>query len=296
MAASERRSWSGRSHEQKVESFYGWGVEGFGDFHGGYLNFGLWEEGVGDYLSAAENMVRHMGALLGLDGESRLLDVGCGMGSQDLYLLEKFGPRSIDALDVTWPHVEHARRRAREAGREDRFRVHHGTATNIPFPDESFTHVLSIEAPEHFDTREDFLREALRVLVPGGVAAFADYTLKRPPRNAFERLVVGAARTLWKVPPANVITTDAYRETMSRAGFTNVEVEEVGRLTIPGYYREQRRPETIRELTRIRGLVAGRLGWVIDILVLKAYEMGLMEYVFVRAEKPAARAERRATG
>jgi microcystin synthetase protein McyJ len=251
------------------------------------LNFGLWEEGVGDYLGAAENMVRRMGALLGLDGESRLLDVGCGMGSQDLYLLREFDALSIDALDVTWPHVEHARRRARTAGCEARVRFHHGTATSIPFPGESFTHVLSIEAPEHFDTREDFLREAHRVLAPGGVVAFADYTLKREPRNALERFVVEAARKLWKVPRLNVITSDVYREQMEGAGFTNVTVEEVGRLTIPGYYREQRRPETIRELTKIRGVVAGRLGWVIDIAVLKAYEMGLMEYVFVRAEKPA---------
>ena len=288
MVASQRQSWSEQSHEQKVEKFYGWGVENYGDFHGGYLNFGLWEEGIGDYLAAAENMVRHVGTLAGLDGASRLLDVGCGMGSQDLYLLKTFGPQSIDALDVTWPHVEHARRRVREAGCEARVRFHHGTATRMPFPEESFTHVLSIEAPEHFDTREDFLRETYRVLEPGGVAAFADYTLKREPRNALERFVVGAARRLWKVPRVNVITTDAYRETMRRAGFVNVEVEEVGRLTIPGYYREQRRPETIRELTKIRGVVAGRLGWVIDIAVLKAYEMGLMEYVFVRAEKPSA--------
>ena len=288
MELGHRRFWSQRSHEQKVEKFYGWGVEGFGDFHGGYLNFGLWEEGVVDYLAAAENMVHRMGALCGLDGDSRLLDVGFGMGSQDLYLLRNFNPRSIDGLDVTWPHVEHARRRAREAGCEDRVRFHHGTASSIPFPDESFTNVLSIEAPEHFDTREDFLREAYRVLAPGGAAAFADYTLKREPRNALERFVVGAARTLWKVPRVNVITTDAYRETVRRAGFVNVEVEEVGRLTIPGYYREQRRPETISELTKIRGVVAGRLGWVIDITVLKAYEMGLMEYVFARAEKPAA--------
>jgi microcystin synthetase protein McyJ len=288
MVASQRRSWSRQSHEQKVEKFYGWGVEGFGDFHGGYLNFGLWEDGVGDYLAAAENMVGRMGRLLGLDGESRLLDVGCGMGSQDLYLLANFGPLSIDALDVTWPHVEHARRRAREAGCGERLRFHHGTATNLPFHDQSFTHLVSIEAPEHFDTREDFLREAHRVLAPGGVAAFADYTLKRPPHNALERFVVEAARSLWKVPRANVITSDAYRETMARAGFANVEVEEVGALTIPGYYREQRRPETIRELTKIRGVVAGRLGWVIDVAVLKAYEMGLMEYVFVRAERPGS--------
>src|SRR3954470_7263803 len=264
MALSQRQPWPEHSHEQKVEKFYGWGVEGFGDFHGGYLNFGLWEEGVGDYLAAAENMVRRMGALLGLDGKSSLLDVGCGMGSQDLYLLREFGPQSIDGLDVTWPHVEHARRRIHEAGCEDRVRFHHGTATSIPFPDESFTHVLSIEAPEHFDTREDFIREAHRVLAPGGVAAFAENKIKREPRNAFERFIVEAARRLWKVPRVNVITSDVYSERMSRAGFVNVEVEEVGRLTIPGYYREQRRPETIRELTKIRGVVAGRLGWGIE--------------------------------
>ena len=288
MVVSRRQPWSQQSHEQRVENFYGWGVEDYGDFHGGYLNFGLWEEGVGDYLAAAENMVRRMGSLLGLDEESRLLDVGCGMGAQDIYLLRAFGPMSIDALDVTWPHVEHARRRAREAGCEGRVRFHHGTATSLPFPGESFTHVLSIEAPEHFDTRADFLREAHRALAPGGVAAFADYTLKRKPRNVLEGLVVEAARRLWKVPRVNVVTSDAYREAMERAGFGNVEVEEVGRLTIPGYYREQRRPETIRELTKIRGVVAGRLGWVMDVAVLKAYEMGLMEYVFVRAVKPAA--------
>lgn len=288
MTISQRRPWPERSHEQRVEKFYGWGVEGFGDFHGGYLNFGLWEEGIEDYLGAAENMVRRMGALLGLGGESRLLDVGCGMGAQDIYLQREFGPRSIDALDVTWPHVEHARRRVHEAGCEDRVRFHHGTATSLPFPNESFTHALSIEAPEHFDTRDDFIRETHRVLAPGGVAAFADYTLKREPRNVFERFIVEAARSLWKVPRVNVITADVYRERMLRSGFANVEVEEVGRLTIPGYYREQRRPETIRELTKIRGVVAGRLGWVIDIAVLKAYEMGLMEYVFVRAEKPDA--------
>jgi len=287
MSAGERSPWSERSHESRVERFYGWGVETFGDYHGGYLNFGLWEGGNTDYLVAAENMVRHVGELAGLDARSRLLDVGPGMGSQDLFLLKTFDPQSIDALDVTWPHIVIARKRVAEAGRDDRIRFHHGTATRMPFEDASFTHVMSIEAPEHFDTREDFFRESFRVLEPGGRIAIADYVLKREPRNAFERSVVGAASRLWKVPRVNVHTSDVYAEKMRRCGFENVEISEVGKLTIPGYYAEQRRPETIRQLTEIRGFVAGRLGWVIDILVLKSYEMGLMEYIFVRAEKPA---------
>jgi erythromycin 3''-O-methyltransferase len=285
MSTADQKLWDKASQEQVVEGFYGRGVENYGDFHGGYLNFGLWEPGVTDYLSAAQNMVRRMGTMLGLDADSRLLDVGCGMGAQDVYLHQTFAPRQIDALDVTWKHVQHGRRRAREAGCESSVRYHHGTATRLPFPDSTFTHVLSIEAPEHFHTREHFFREAVRVLKPGGVIAMADYSLKRQPRTLFDRFIVESARRLWNVPRENVDTAESYRAKMERSGFSNVSIEEVGALTIPGYYFEQRRPETIREITRIRGFVAGRLGGVIDVAVYKAFQTGLMEYVLVRAEK-----------
>lgn len=287
MSTRERQLWGSASHERAVEEFYGWGVDDFADFHNGYLNFGLWEEGINDYLAAAENMVHRMGASLRMDERSRLLDVGCGMGTQDVYLLRTFNPQKIDALDVTWKHIQLAGKRVAEAGFADRVQFHHGTATQMPFADHSFTHLLSIEAPEHFRTREMFFREALRVLEPGGTISLADYTLKRPPRNLLERSIVVAARKLWKVPQENIVTTEEYRQIMERNGFVDIEVEEVGELTIPGYYFEQRRPEVIRELTRIRGFVAGRLGSIIDHVLYKAYRMGLVEYIFVRAKTPA---------
>lgn len=176
-----------------MENLYAPGVEKYGDFHNGYLNFGLWESGITDYLTAAENLVHRMGTPLGLNRTSKLLDVGSGMGTQDIYLFQNFAPQYIEGLDVTWKHIEQGRRRARVAQLEDRVHFHHGTATEIPFPDESFTHLLSIEAPEHFDTREKFLSEAQRVLQPGGVIAMADFIMKRPPRNLFETLVAESA-------------------------------------------------------------------------------------------------------
>ena len=282
MVETERKKWSASAHERKVENLYSGGVENFADWHNGYLNFGLWENGNADYIKAAENLVHRMGSLLGLNHSSKLLDVAPGMGTQDIYLLENFAPLSIDGLDVTWKHIEHGKRRSHEAGVADRVRFHHGTAIDLPFPDKSFTHVLSIEGPEHFDTREKFLHEARRVLLPGGVIAMSDYIVKNPPRNLFERLVAEAARKLWQVPRANVYSAEVYRQKMQAAGFENVEIQEIGASVIPGYYFEQMRPETIRAITKIRGFALARLGLLLDIAVYRGFTMGLLEYVLVR--------------
>lgn len=282
MSEAERKLWSASAHERKVENLYSGGVENFADWHNGYLNFGLWENGNADYIKAAENLVHRMGSILGLDESSKLLDVAPGMGTQDIYLLQNFSPLSIDGLDVTWKHIEHGRRRSREAGAEDRVRFHHGTAIELPFPDNSFTHVLSIEGPEHFDTREEFLHEAHRVLQPGGVIAMADFIVKNPPRNLFEKLVAEAARKLWQVPRANVYSAAVYRQKMEAAGFANVAIDEIGASVIPGYYHEQMRPETIQAISKIRGFALARLGLLLDVAVYRGFTMGLLEYVLVR--------------
>ncbi len=281
----QRKRWPRESHEYRVEAFYSWGVERFADFHNGYLNFGLWKDGVSDYIAAANTLVHRVGELLGLHRDSTLLDIGCGMGSQDIYLLNAFAPHSIDGVDVTWHHVEHARRRSREANCENSVHFHHGTATHLPFRNESFTNLMSIEGAEHCDTRERFLHEAWRVMKPGGVIALADFTLKRTPRNVYERMLVECARWFWQVPRENVYSSDSYRDRMAAAGFRDIDIQCVGDFTFPGYYREHTRPEIIRETTRIRGFLAGRWGPIIDYIVYQAYKSGLLEYILVRAVK-----------
>jgi erythromycin 3''-O-methyltransferase len=289
MRRMDRKTWSIDSHERAVEGFYSAGAENFGDFHGGYLNFGLWENGNDDYLRAAENLVLRIGTMLDLDSNSHVLDVAPGMGPQDVLLHRNFGGPQIDALDATWKHVEHGRRRARAHGIEDKVVFHHGSATALPFADETFSHVMSIEGPEHFNTRDDFFDEAYRVLKPDGVMALSDYTLGRPLKSVFDRAMIKLTCRTWKVPRANVWTTAEYRERLIAHGFSPVEVREVGAFVIPGYYREQRRREVRKELARIRGLVGGRLGQAIDHILIWAYRRRLVEYVLVRAEKDPRR-------
>jgi len=278
-----RHTWASDSHERAVERFYSRGVNGATEIHSGYLNFGLWEPGNDDYICAAENLVTHMAELLGLEPGSRLLDVACGNGAQDVFLQQSRGPLEIDALDVTWQHVTRTRRRAEEAGLAERIRAHHGSATALPFGEGSFTHLMSIEGPEHFQTRRRFLTEARRVLVDDGVMALADYIVTRPPRTYTERFIFHGACALWKVPLENVWTADRYREELHASGFPRADLELAGERTFPGYYREQNRPAFRREMERLQGRLLARVGNVINYAANEAYRRGMVDYVFVRA-------------
>lgn len=273
-------------HEAQVERIYTENSVGFDGLHDGYLNFGLWEPGVANYLQAAEHLVRTLAEPLGLTSSARLLDVACGRGTQDLFVDRTFGPLQIDAVDVTRVHVEDARRRAALAGRAAEVRFHHASATQLPFDDGTFTHALAIEGPVHFDTRERFAAEAHRCLEPGGRIAIADYVLHRAPRNAVERAVLSATLSLWKIPVANAVTSHEYRAMLARVGFEAVTLREVGQWTIPGYYREQCRLDLRLHKLRSQGLVVGGLGFAVDIAAYAAFRLGLIEYVLVHARKP----------
>lgn len=281
----KHQTWAPAQHEAAVERFYATGPDGYHDFHGGYLNFGLWERPGMRYEEAAEMLVRRMGETLGLDARSRLLDIGCGMGAQDVLLHRTFAPATIDGLDVTRVHVARSRERAQRSGiGTDRLRFHHGSGTAIPFPDGSFTHILAIESPEHMDTRETFFREAARVLVPGGVLAVCDYALTRAPKNATERALIAFAARTWHVPDANIYDITEYEERLRAAGFTDVTIAREGARVIPGYYHEHRRWPVVRDTIRIRGFWKGVVGGtLIDRGVYDAYRRGLMEYLIVRA-------------
>jgi SAM-dependent methyltransferase len=283
---AKRQRWELRTTERAVERLYGHHDPSAADSHDGYLNFGLWENGITDYVTAAEHMVMRMGELLELAPGSRLLDAAPGRGAQDFALQRRFGPLEIDAVDVTWKHVEAARARAAAHAGPGKLRFHHGSATQLPFDDARFTHALCLEAAHHFDTREQFFREAFRVLAPGGRLAMADYALVREPRPGWQRAVFRSVCGIWSVPAANVVSVDGYADLLQRIGFTDVRMQLVGALTFPGYWREQRRLERRREVLRIRGRIGAAIGTAMNYGLVQLYEQGWVEYVLVSARKP----------
>ena len=115
------------------------------------------------------------------DGRGRLLDVGCGAGALTIRCAKKFPEAccvGIDYWGIKWDYSQRMCQHNAEAEEvADRCIFQHGDANHLDFPDGSFDAVVSnFVYHEIHDgkSREELLRETLRVLRPGGSFALQD--------------------------------------------------------------------------------------------------------------------------
>lgn len=279
--------WSSRQHEYYVERFYETGLTGKHDFHGGYLNFGYWVDKNVNYIEASEALLSQVADPVHLGENSRLLDVANGTGAQDVFFFNKYHPQHIDMIDVTLTHHLICKKRMQKIGLQGRLTAHYGSAVDLPFQDNSFTHVFSVEGNVHFATRQMFLFEAHRVLEPNGWVSCADYAMPTTPRNFIDYALVWLCAKLWNVPKDNWCSCEELKKTMEDAGFVDVKVKDIGEFCIPGYYNESKRPESLAELKKARGwfatYVASR---IIDELLFYVYKKNLLTEVIAHGRKP----------
>ena len=101
----------------------------------------------------------------------RILDVGCGGGFLSNYLATE--GHTVTGLDF----AADALRVARQHDATGRVAYIEGNGFRLPFPDGTFDAVCALDFLEHVEQPELAIREAARVLVPGG--GFIFYTFNR---------------------------------------------------------------------------------------------------------------------
>jgi SAM-dependent methyltransferase len=114
---------------------------------------------------------------LDLNHESRLLDIGCGSGGPVLRLAEMSGARVV-GIDRLAEGITTATRLARERGLNDRAEfVRTDAGGRLPFADQTFSAVISIDVMCHLPNRLEILREWHRVTAPDARILFTDPTI-----------------------------------------------------------------------------------------------------------------------
>ena len=97
-----------------------------------------------------------------------VLDIGCGIGGPARWIATKYGCR-VTGVDLTPGFCEAARELNSLCGLPDRVQILHGSALSLPLPDTGFDRAYSQAVLMNIADKMGFLREAFRVLRPGGL-------------------------------------------------------------------------------------------------------------------------------
>ena len=114
------------------------------------------------------------GGITPKNAPQNILDVGCGIGGSSLYLADKFAAE-VTGITLSPRQVSRARERAISAGLEESVEFQLANALKMPFADNSFDLVWSLESGEHMPDKAQFLAECYRVLKPGGKLLLATW-------------------------------------------------------------------------------------------------------------------------
>jgi len=205
-------------------------------------------------------------ALAELKPGETVLDLGSGGGIDVLLSARRVGPTGkafgLDMTDEMLALAEENRRRSGLAN------VHFlkGEIENIPLPDNSVDVIISNCVINLSGDKDRVLREAFRVLKPGGRFAVSDVVVRGEMPAAIRR-----SMELWAGCVAGALSERDYLDKLAAAGFEHAAIE------VTRVYRAD----------DARELLAGRGG---DVEALAGEVDGKLIAAFVRATKPAVAA------
>jgi arsenite methyltransferase len=154
-----------------------------------------------------------------------VLDLGSGAGADVLISARRVAPSAkAIGLDMTEEMLELARANAKQAGVEN-VEFLKGYLEEMPLPDASIDVVISNCVINLSGDKAGVLREAARVLRPGGRFAISD-VLADPDMNDATRLDMAA----WTGCIAGALTEEEFRKALSAAGLEHVEIRETHRV------------------------------------------------------------------
>jgi sarcosine/dimethylglycine N-methyltransferase len=220
--------------------FHVWGGE---DIH-----VGLYENDVEPIRDASRRTVERMAQRLSrLDGNSRVLDLGSGYGGSMRWLAKTFACRCV-ALNLSEVENQRARQMNEAQGVAALIDVVDASFERLDFPDASFDVLWSQDAILHSGAREQVLREAARVLKPGGEFVMTD------PMQADDCPAGVLQPILERIHLQSLGSPRFYREAAVRAGLEDRGYEDHTPQLTRHYARVLQ--ELQRQQPRLRGLVS----------------------------------------
>mmetsp|Transcript_1692 Transcript_1692/g.2996 ORF Transcript_1692/g.2996 Transcript_1692/m.2996 type:complete len:442 (-) Transcript_1692:322-1647(-) len=156
-------------------------------------------------------------------GQLKILDVGCGIGGSVRFLATQLVNATVQGVTLSPEQVKRANEINASKNLNDRAHVSRGDAMELPFDDSTFDVVWSLESAEHFPDKFQFIREAFRVLKPGGTLLMAAWCHRScpPALSVDDRYVLENVYEKYCV--SHMCSLDEFKNYALRAKFRRIE-------------------------------------------------------------------------
>ena len=190
----------GKQLYQDIQQFYDASSQLWEQVWGEHMHHGYYGRGGTSRVNRRQAQIDLIEELLHWAKVSKaenIVDVGCGIGGSTLYLAQKF---TASAVGITLSPKQAARAevRAKAANLEGQVTFQVANALQMPFADNSFDLVWSLESGEHMPDKNQFLQECYRVLQPGGTLILATWC-HRPTNSVAGELTAEEKRHLQEI-------------------------------------------------------------------------------------------------
>eukprot|EP00435_Cladocopium_sp_Y103_P034163 s26_g8.t1 len=160
-----------RSLQQGIADFYdastGVWVEIWGDhLHHGYYEDNSWRS-LEQHQEAQVRMIEEVLSWAEVEAPKSVLDVGCGVGGSSRFLQKKYGAK-VTGITLSPKQREQAANLSMRTGQDGLCSFEVADALQMPFADNSFDLIWSLESGEHMPQKPKFMSEMHRVCKPGG--------------------------------------------------------------------------------------------------------------------------------
>lgn len=212
-----------------VQSFYQsiWGGNG--------IHIGRYEDPSLTIRAASRETVKMMIDLLpvSVDGNTRILDIGAGYGGAARYVSWHYGAK-VDCLDISEKQNEYNQKKVNQSGLDQLIKVIEGNFEEIPNDNRSYDIVWCNDALLHSEDREKAIKEANRVLKPGGRFVFTEVLHgENAARGSLKAI-------LERLPIDKLATLKDYQRLLRNSGFEEEEVIEMPQHMLTHYTRIQK--------------------------------------------------------
>jgi tocopherol O-methyltransferase len=207
-----------------IAEYYDYTVGYYRTFwHGstGAIHYGLGDGHTRCWRDELLNTNRIMARRAEISRRDRVLDAGCGVGGSSVWLAREYGARVV-GITLSPAQLARARDTAKQQslGEYVEFDLRDYAATGLPA--RSFDVVWALESSCYAADKSAFVREAHRLLRPGGRLIVGDGFLKRLPRTSAEAAAYDAFKRGLVLP--DLVRPQDLEHEMKVVGFDRVEI------------------------------------------------------------------------